>query len=276
MPKNRSKLLFSIFSILHSRKGFTLIELLVFAAIFAGMMIAFISILVTITSIQSRQASVIEVNQQSQFLLQQIEQLTERSSLIELPQDTATTTLRLRMPASAEDPTYLTLSNGVVYLQQGTSTENALTSNKVTVSSLTFTKRSNPPGHDSVSVSFLVAYNSPSAKQQFSETLSTAIARVSAATFDANVIPSSTATFDLGVTSKIWRSINNTIYFSGSNVGIGVTPTQLLQVGGSGAAGDLYIGNAGNGIILKSPGGTCVKLTYTNDGALATSSIACT
>lgn len=224
------------------------------------------------TGIEARQSSVAEVNQQSQFLLQQIEQLTERSSVIELPENTATTTLMLRMPSPSEDPTYLTLSDGIVYLQQGAGSQNALTSNKVVVSSLTFTKKSNAPGHDSVSVSFLVSYNSQSVKRQFSQTLNTAIARVSAATFDSNVIPSSTATYDLGVSSQIWRSINNKIYFSGSNIGIGVvSPNALLQVSG----GDVYVDTVGKGMIVRAPDGGCWRITAKNAGAYNSDSVVC-
>lgn len=55
----------------------------------------------------------------------------------------------------------------------------------------------------------------------------------SAATFDSNLIPSSTATYSLGVSGQIWSSINQVLYFSGSNVGIGVSsPGQTLEVNG--------------------------------------------
>lgn len=230
------KLLHSTFYFLFSKKkGLSLIEVLIFVAIFSVIMVAFITILVVITRIQTRQQAAAEVNQQSQFLLQQVQYYIERSSLVELNQDVATSTLKLRMAASSEDPTYIYLSGSTVYLQQtATGTAQAMNSSKVTVSNLNFfVKRSNPPGHDSVSVSFTVAYNTASIQQKFSETLQTAIARVSAATFDSNVVPSSTATYKLGVSGSIWSSVNDLIYFSGSNVGIGVSsPGQTLEVNG--------------------------------------------
>ncbi len=56
---------------------------------------------------------------------------------------------------------------------------------------------------------------------------------VDAATFDSNLIPSSTATYKLGASGQIWTSVNDIIYFSGSNVGIGVSsPGQTLEVNG--------------------------------------------
>src|SRR6185369_9353928 len=83
------------------------------------------------------------------------------------------------------------------------------------------------------------AYNTSSIKQKFMQAFDTTIARVSAATFDSNVIPSSTATYDLGVTSQTWRSVNNVLYFSSGNVGVGVaspgftcTGCNVLEVNG--------------------------------------------
>jgi len=247
---------------------------------FAVIVVAFITMLVAILRVWSRQSGAAEVNQQSQFLLQQIQYYVERSSLVELPQDVATTTLKLRMAAASEDPTYIYLSSGAIYIRKTDSgTAQALTTPKVTVSSLAFTKRSNAPSHDSVSVSVTVDYNTPNPVQRFSQALQTAVARVSAATFDSNVVPSSTATYNLGVAGQIWSSVNNIIYFNGQNVGIGATsPTQLLQVGvGGGATGDVYVAGGGNGIILKAPNGTsCFKITVTNGGQIATSSVTCT
>jgi len=108
-----------------------------------------------------------------------------------------------------------------------------LTSGRVSVSNLQFTKRAHPNAHDSVTIALTVGYNTQSVGESFSQTLDTAIARVSAASFDSNLIPSTTATYDVGVASQIWRSVNNILYFSGSNVGIGVvSPGQTLEVNG--------------------------------------------
>ncbi|OGZ52514.1 MAG: hypothetical protein A3B25_02390 [Candidatus Ryanbacteria bacterium RIFCSPLOWO2_01_FULL_48_26] len=257
-----------------SSGGFTLIELLIFSAIFTVLMISFISILVTVSTIYSRQSGVAEVNQQSQFLLQQIQYYTERASLIELSPDVATTTLKLRMAASTEDPTYLFLSGGALYLKQtDAGIAQPLTSSRVTVSSMNFTKRQNAPGHDSVSVSFVIAFNTQNLKQRFSQTLQMAVARVSAATFDSNVVPSSAATYKLGVASQAWNSINDAIYFSGSNVGIGASfPNSKLQISG----GDVYVDTPNSGLVLKGPSGvSCYRVTITDGGSLATSSISC-
>lgn len=222
-----------------SRRGVTLIELIIFIAIFTASMVGFVTILTSITGVQVRQVAVAEVNGQTQFLLQTLQYYIERSSLIELPANATTSTLKLRMSATSEDPTYIQLSNGVVYLKQ---TEagvlQPLTSNKVSVSRLDFTKRANVSGHDTVAIVLSMDYATANLKQQFSQALRTSIARVTAATFDSNIVASSTNTYKIGTTAGEWQSINSTIYFGGSgngNVGIGPTlssPQARLEIDG--------------------------------------------
>ncbi len=258
---------------MRSKNGFTLIELMIFSAIFSVIMIAFISILVAITTVQGRQSGVSEVTQQSQFLLQQIQYYVERSSLIEMNSDVATDTLKLRMAASAEDPIYIYLSNNTVYIKQTDGgIAQPLTSNKVLVSNMSFTKRSNAPGHDSVAVSFSVSYNTGGIQQRFAEGLQTAIARVSAATFDSDVRAGSSNQYVIGAASGEWKSINGTIYFNGSNVGVGaLSPGAKLQVSG----GDVYLDTTTKGVVLRSSDGACWRVTPSTTGTLTTASLTC-
>jgi type II secretory pathway pseudopilin PulG len=258
---------------LKMRKGFTIIELLIFSAIFAVISVAFLSALVSTVQVQTKQSAAAEVNQQTQFLLDTIQRYVERSSLIQLSSNSATSTLKLRMSSSTEDPTYIYLSGTTVYLQQTDSgAVQPLTSSKVNVTNLTFTKRANPPGHDSVNVAFTVAYNATNLKQSFLQNLQISVARVGAATFDSDVVPSSNNTYNLGVTSQVWQSVNNIIYFSGSNVGVGVSsPGQTLEVNGgvrlntstskpscaSGQRGTFWVTESANG--TKDAVEVCVK-----------------
>lgn len=273
-----------------SRNAFTVLELLIFSAIFALVMVSFITILITVLRVQSRQSAAAQVNEESQFLLQQIQRYVQISSLVDdkiygmfIPQDLATSTLKLRMAASSADPTYIYASGTVVYLKQTDGgTPQPLTTGRVSVGGLSFTRHSNAPSHDSVSVSFTVAYNTSVVAQQFSEALQTAIARVNAATFDSNVIPSSTAgTYSLGTNTQYWNSVNQVINFSGSNVyftgtvgvNMGQIPTSpvILQVAG----GDVYIASSTSGVIFKN-GTSCWRFYLTSNGMFATSSVSCT
>lgn len=56
------------------------------------------------------------------------------------------------------------------------------------------------------------------------------------------------------------------------NLGLGTeTPSSRLQV----ADGDVYIQDINNGVIMKSPDGSCWRMTINNDGSVKTTSISC-
>jgi len=226
--------------------GFTLMEFLLFAAIFAMTMMVFTTILITILRIHARQSSAAEVNQQTQFLLQAFQRYIEESALIEMSFDVPDSILKLRMAAATNDPTYICLGVGVCELLSTTSTAvyvketsagtpQALTSGKVVVSSLQFTRRLNPAGHDSVNVSFTMEFNSQNPEQKFSRTIYTSIARTSPVVFNEDLLPTSQDIFVLGNAVNRWHSVNDTIYFNFASGTVGVrtpNPTQALEVNG--------------------------------------------
>ncbi|HEY5220974.1 MAG TPA: prepilin-type N-terminal cleavage/methylation domain-containing protein [Candidatus Paceibacterota bacterium] len=216
-----------------NKKGFTLVEMLVSIAIFSVIIVAFIGILVVILQIQAQSSSSQAVNQESQFLLQKVQYYVESASVI-TPTSTPST-LVFYVASSSLDPSYITLSSGTVYLQQtATGTLQALTSPKVNVTNLSFTRNTNPPGHDTVSVSFTMAYNTLNAEQAFSQLFQSTVEHVSAATFDTSVLPSAGGE-PLGNSTYYWNPINGVINFSGNNVGIGsgdTSPSQPLEVNG--------------------------------------------
>jgi hypothetical protein len=118
-----------------------------------------------------------------------------------------------------------------------------------------------------------MSYNTPTNTQQFfSQSFQTAVTQVSAATFDSNILPSSTATYSLGTSGNIWNSVNNVIYFNGSNVGIGTNaPQAALDVSG----GNIFVDTIGNGIKLRDPSGNCWLVTPNSSGTLQTASVGC-
>lgn len=237
-----------------NKNGFTLVELIIFIALFAALSGSFITILLTVTRVQVRQASVVEVSEQSQFLLQQIQYYIQNSSMIDIPINTPTSTLKLYTGVNSQDPLYITIASGTVYIQKTASgIPQPLSSNKVSVSNLTFVKHSNIPSHDSVSVSFTLAYNTSNIEQAFSQMLQTSVARVSAATFDSNLIPASSSPLNIGVSGQVWNSINQVLYFSGSNVGIGTSnPLGIFDIEGTTSNVILNSGNVGIGTTAPS------------------------
>lgn len=216
----------------NSRSGFTIIELLIFSAIFALVTISFLSVLVAVVRVQSRQGASTDVNQQSDFVLATVQRLVEQSSQIEGTANTAVTDITLRMASSSQDPSRLYLSNGTIYLQQAGGTPLPLTTSQVQVTSASFIKRSNAGGKDGLAVNMTIANASASSTKNVARALDVFVARVSAATFDSDVIPSTT-NLKLGVNANAWSSVNDLMYFYSSNVGIGVTnPASKLEVDG--------------------------------------------
>lgn len=57
-----------------------------------------------------------------------------------------------------------------------------------------------------------------------------------------------------------------------ANVGIGTyTPTAKLHVVG----GDVYVNSIGSGVIIRSPNGSCFRITVSDSGTLGTTSVGC-
>lgn len=216
------------------KRGFTLIEMLIATSIFVLIVVGFIGILTTVTQVQVQTSSSAVVNQESQFLLQKLQYYVQTASIIDMPTSTPTSTLTFDVASSSLDPSYITLASGTVYLQQGNGGAlQPLTSNKVKVTNLLFTRRANPPGHDAVSISYTLSYNTSIIAQAFSQLFQTSIAQVSAATFDTGVYPSVNNLYPLGGSGQTWTSINGVINFNGNNVGIGtLSAAQPLEVNG--------------------------------------------
>jgi type II secretory pathway pseudopilin PulG len=236
-------------------KGFTLVEILIYISILAIVGGLISGILLTITQVYQRESASDEVTSQLSFTMQTIQRLIRESSNIEINSGITTTTIKLRMADAAKDPTCIFLDNGVIKLAEGPASPESpncttdfsnLTSDKVVVNTLNFVKLVQPSGHDTVSIELTMSYNSQNPKSQVQRTLQSAIARVSAATFDSNLLPGSGSSYDFGYSATRWRNG----FFSGD-----------LTVDG--------------GIILKSPDQSCHKIIVDNLGGLSTTGVSC-
>lgn len=260
---------------LKNQKGFSLLEILIYTGLIAltGMLLS--GILISVTRISNQQNASTEVNQQLNFVMQNIQRLVRNSSSIDIPAGTATTSLKLRMKAASEDPTLIFISGGAVYLSQGTGgTASPLTNNQVVADNMRFIKISAYPGHDSVQIDLSLSYNTQNPQDAFSKSISSAVARVNAATFDSDMVPGSTNSYDIGLSATRWQdlylsgsltaagtaSIASDAYIEG-NLGVGTSgaPAAKLHVIGetklTGVSGD----GSGKAVCVKSDGnlGTC-------------------
>lgn len=250
-------------------KGFSLIELLIYIGIFVASSVFLVSMLIIFTRIHLQQTSVNTVNQQISFVNNTVQRLVRESSLIDMTAGESTSTLTLRMASSTNDKTkiYLDSDERVMYMEQGTSSPVALTDSNVRVNDFSVSKYQNPGGHDTVQVYLTMDYNTENPRSEFRRTVRTAVSRVSAATFDSDIVPNSDNSFDIGNSTQKWRNA----HFSGE-VGIGVAPSASA---GLKLDDDIAVSNASNGLVLTSPNGSCFRITITDSGNIATSSVSC-
>lgn len=245
---------------LKQKDGFTLIEILIYIAIFAIAAGLLIGILSTATRVQNRETASAEVSQQLEFVLQNIQRYVRESSNIDIPAGTATSTLKLRTKSSSTDPIliFINPSNTAIYIQQGASASTTLTSNRVTVGNFSVTKYENPSGHATIQLDMTLNYNSAISPlfTNVSQSLSTAIARVSAATFDSDLVPNADNIFSVGQTLNRWKNA-----FVANSLSIATTTTtNLFQVATTTSI--LTVTNTGNvGIGTAAPS---FKLEITN------------
>lgn len=231
--------------------GLTLIELLIYVGVFAIVAGLLSSMLIVVTRVQNQQSAGAEVGGQLNFITQVIQRMVRQSSAIivnndgnddddALPVGSPYPYLVLRNESQSADPVKIYLANDKIYMQTAGNAQTPLTTDKVVASDLKFTKYTNYPGHDTVSVDLTLAFNTQNPQLAVSRTLRSAIGRVSAATFDSSLIPGPGGAYNVGQSTARW----NDAYFSGS-----VDVAKDLTVGApDGSSGYLQFRRFGAGI----------------------------
>ena len=126
---------------MNRRQGFTLVELLVYTAIFAIVAGLLTTIFYVVINTQKKTSVSSEVSQQLNLVLVTVQRLVGDASLVEAvyegsnPSSTCTTfcTLKLRREDPAKDPTIISSDATGIYLQEGSSPQVTLTTNKVLI-----------------------------------------------------------------------------------------------------------------------------------------------
>lgn len=243
------------------KQGFTLVEILIYTGIFAIISTLLVSILVTFSRIDATQNATAEVANQANFVLSQIRRLTAASSAFEVRDVSGQKELWLYPKNYTTAPTKIYFSGGAVTLSELGAPAAPLTTSRVVVDSLVFTKYGNPPGPDVVGVDMAISYNTGNPAESHTRNFRTAIARVSAATFDDSLVPGS-GTTNVGLTGSRWQKG----FFSGG-VGIGgssdpIAPVRLEIDGGlrlNTVAAKPACGAGTRGTFWASQGGVGVK-----------------
>lgn len=257
--------------VIFNKKGFSLIEFLIYIAIFIFVSGFLVAILTTFTKVGVRQTGENEVNSQINFVSSYIQETVKKASLIDMPENVVTSSILLRMPNLSSDPTLIYATNGAIYVKEGVNDPLKLTNENVKVTDFSATKLSLGGGFI-VQVNLSLLYKSSNEKNQFSQAFQFSTARISAATFDSSLYPSSSTSLDLGSPLNPWGRG----FFSG-DLNVGGT---VYAGPGSGATALKANGNIGfndylQGLILKSPNGTCFKLSVNNSGTLVTAQASC-
>src|SRR3989344_1728423 len=186
--------------------GFTLIEVILYVAIFAIVAAIMVVILTTALQVGSRENSSAEVSAQLHFATQTIQRLVRDSSNIDIQAGVSTSTLILRMADQNQDPTVLSLVNGVILMRQGSNPTSSITTNRVVVDQLSFKKITQYPGHDVVTIDLAISSNTQNPQARLERTISSAVGRVSAATFDADVLPGGPPyNYNIGQSASPWQ-----------------------------------------------------------------------
>jgi len=209
------------------KSGFTLVEFIVYVAVFTIAAGGLTLIVTDVLRIQGREAASTEVSQQLTFVLNTVHRLINDSRAVEAVYQTGNEgvscsdavdycTMKLRLEGDSLDPTWVVASAEGVNIIQGdesegddsadNATDRRITTDKVVVDYMRFTKYEIEDGHPSARISLALNYNSTNPQFAVTRSVQSAIGRVTAAVFDDHLLPNAANTYDVGQTSSEWRN----------------------------------------------------------------------
>ena len=188
------------------RNGFTLIETLIYIGIFSVVAVSLTGILWNTLSVNSNQQAANEVDENLRYVLSVLDEKVRSSTAID---SAASSTLVLKNSSYAN--TTFSVADGVLYLKEGSASPVAVTSNKVKVDALTFTKIDMTGAKGGVAINIVLSYNSSDPKMAFSKNLISTVNRAAAITFDSDILPNTNNLYSIGASNPRWKNG----YFSG-------------------------------------------------------------
>jgi type II secretory pathway pseudopilin PulG len=147
---------------LKSKSAFTLIEVLLYISLIGTISISLVSMFGSVIESQRKAQTIDEINTQAAQVLQIMTQNIQNSVSTTV---TSSTLLTLVMPGPTT--TLFQLSGSTLQIKEGAATAVNLTSNRVTVSGLTFTNVSRPTTKGAVRIQFTLNHVNLSGKNQF-------------------------------------------------------------------------------------------------------------
>lgn len=152
-----------------TKKAFTLMEVLLYVSIVSIMLVVLSTFLAAISQSRVRSQVIADVNEQGVQIMQLITQTVRNATSITVPAAAGSgSTLTVVVPTGSLSPTTFDLSSGVMRIKEGAGAVVNLTSNRVTVSSLTFTNLTRTGTFGTVRIQFTLAHTNPDNRKEFS------------------------------------------------------------------------------------------------------------
>jgi Tfp pilus assembly protein PilW len=152
-------------------RGFTLIELLLYTAISATLLLAISIFLSMLLQSQTKNQTIVEVEQQGTMAMQIITQTIRNATAINSPaQGTSASLLSENVLDISKSPTIFDLLSGVLRIKEGAGSAISLTNNRVAVSNLTFQNLSRPGTPGTIRIQFTVSYINLGGRNEYNYT----------------------------------------------------------------------------------------------------------
>ena len=146
-----------------ARKGFTLLEFILYFALISIVVSTITVFALDVIRTRAKTAVVAEVEQNMRFGLQRILRTVRQASSLNVGAstfDSATGVLSVDMAAASNTPTVFDLSGGALRMKEGSGAAVPLTSSRVVVTSLRFTRDNLPGNNDAITAALTVAFTS--------------------------------------------------------------------------------------------------------------------
>jgi type II secretory pathway pseudopilin PulG len=127
------------------KPGFTILEMIIYTAIVGMIMVTVVYVMNTTYNVRARVSSSYVVHESMEFAEERMAASLHNANAVVIPASGTSSTLQLSMSDAALDPTIYSLSNGQIWLKEGTRANLPLTSSEVTISSLQFMRGTSTP-----------------------------------------------------------------------------------------------------------------------------------
>lgn len=125
--------------------GFTIIEMLLYTAIVGMILVTVVYVTSTVYNIRARVSTSSVVHESMAYAKDRILVSLHAATAVTIPASGTSSTLQLAMPDAMRDPTIISLSNGRIWIKEGSKARLPLTSVEVSISDLQFIRGTSVP-----------------------------------------------------------------------------------------------------------------------------------